>query len=473
MSMPMSADDLSPAARRGGRKRLRWLGYGTLLLLLLASGPVCKFLYDRHKAQKELQAVIKDLDDNDPGWRLEEIEAALPDLPDDQNGALVVAAAVERLPENWIDGKLFSKLDKLEPREELTEEQRTALAQALRGVEPALVEARRLRTFSSGRHKYVWTRDIIGTKMKNLLDAQDVTRLLRMGALWFSVQRDETQAWECSYAAFNASCATGEPIGLLSLLMRLRTLGDALWSMERTLANGQVSVRALADTQHRLENEADQPLLRTAFRGERAMYDRLFSNMETGVLALEDVDRKGNASFWERAHGRVARDVIVPPNHKWYLRFMSDVLDALALPPQELNLRLDQLDAQAKNGPFLAVLFTPACQKVAANYYRTQARLQCTIVGLAMERYRMKQDRWPNQLADLVPQYLAQVPTDPFDGKPLRFRQQVDHVVIYSVGPDGVDDGGNVSNADRAPAGTDIGFRLWNSDQRRRPGSKD
>ena len=45
-------------------------------------------------------------------------------------------------------------------------------------------------------------------------------------------------------------------------------------------------------------------------------------------------------------------------------------------------------------------------------------------------------------LADLVPDYLSEVPQDPFSGKPLLYRRNAKGYVLYSVGLDGRDDGG-------------------------------
>ena len=97
---------------------------------------------------------------------------------------------------------------------------------------------------------------------------------------------------------------------------------------------------------------------------------------------------------------------------------------------------------------------------------------------LAVERYRRATNRWPKALTDLVPAYLAKVPIDPFDGAPLRYRRLGDGLVIYSVGPDGKDNGGNLDKPDdpqeliirfddATKEGTDLGFRLWDVPQRR------
>ena len=69
-------------------------------------------------------------------------------------------------------------------------------------------------------------------------------------------------------------------------------------------------------------------------------------------------------------------------------------------------------------------------------------RLRAARAGLAVERYRSLNGELPDGLERLVPEYLESVPTDLFDGKPLRYRKLDKGFLVYSVGPDGQDDGG-------------------------------
>jgi hypothetical protein len=43
-------------------------------------------------------------------------------------------------------------------------------------------------------------------------------------------------------------------------------------------------------------------------------------------------------------------------------------------------------------------------------------------VAVAIERLRRDRNALPAQLADLVPQYLREIPVDPYSGQPLLFR---------------------------------------------------
>ena len=64
-----------------------------------------------------------------------------------------------------------------------------------------------------------------------------------------------------------------------------------------------------------------------------------------------------------------------------------------------------------------------------------------TRLMIALKRYKLKTGSLPKSLAELKPDYIDDVPADPFDGKPMRYNS--DKKVIYSIGDDLKDDGGH------------------------------
>jgi hypothetical protein len=86
---------------------------------------------------------------------------------------------------------------------------------------------------------------------------------------------------------------------------------------------------------------------------------------------------------------------------------------------------------------------------------------------LATERFRQAEGKWPASLDQLRPRFLSEVPLDPFDGKPLRYKRLEDGVIVYSVGADGTDNGGILDRESPYKQGTDVGFRLWDVPHRR------
>jgi hypothetical protein len=66
------------------------------------------------------------------------------------------------------------------------------------------------------------------------------------------------------------------------------------------------------------------------------------------------------------------------------------------------------------------------------------------VTAIALKRHQLKHGKLPDKLTELTPDFLASVPIDPMDGQPLRYKPNPDgSFLLYSVGEDGKDDGGN------------------------------
>jgi hypothetical protein len=84
------------------------------------------------------------------------------------------------------------------------------------------------------------------------------------------------------------------------------------------------------------------------------------------------------------------------------------------------------------------------------------------MVAVAVERYRVKHDAWPEGFDDLLKAaLLPSIPNDPWDGKQLRFKRSPTGIKIYSVGYDKIDNQGNLDRSNPRAPGSDIGFELW------------
>jgi hypothetical protein len=92
------------------------------------------------------------------------------------------------------------------------------------------------------------------------------------------------------------------------------------------------------------------------------------------------------------------------------------------------------------------------------------AHLRLSQTALALERFRAAHDnRYPDALGELSPQLLPAVPVDPFDGQPLRYRKQDTGYLLYSIGPDLKDDGGQrppVGKGDSTSGTSDLVFEV-------------
>jgi hypothetical protein len=81
-------------------------------------------------------------------------------------------------------------------------------------------------------------------------------------------------------------------------------------------------------------------------------------------------------------------------------------------------------------------MLLPAVGSPRSRAVRDALELEATRVVCALKLYQLAHGTPPEQLADLVPDFLSSVPIDPFDGKPLRYRRDGTNWVIWSVGSD-------------------------------------
>ncbi len=111
-------------------------------------------------------------------------------------------------------------------------------------------------------------------------------------------------------------------------------------------------------------------------------------------------------------------------------------------------------------GRTLIRIMLPSLTRGIELHARTAARFRCVPVAIAAERFRFANGRFPNAPDELVPNYLATLPRDPFDGKPIRFAKTDSGIVVYSVGENTIDDGGQVVPQEGERLGRDFGVRL-------------
>ncbi len=77
-------------------------------------------------------------------------------------------------------------------------------------------------------------------------------------------------------------------------------------------------------------------------------------------------------------------------------------------------------------------------------FLQFETQRQLTIAAIALRRYKLRHGHPSPTLDALVPDLLSRPPLDYMDGKQLRYRPGNDgNFVLYSVGEDGIDDGGD------------------------------
>src|SRR6185312_5040773 len=90
----------------------------------------------------------------------------------------------------------------------------------------------------------------------------------------------------------------------------------------------------------------------------------------------------------------------------------------------------------AHNGVLTSII-VPALRPYLERVAMDEALRATALTGIAVDRYRLDHGgAFPATLDALVPQYLDDVPLDPFDRHPLRFIVRNNEALVYSIGPD-------------------------------------
>ncbi len=191
---------------------------------------------------------------------------------------------------------------------------------------------------------------------------------------------------------------------------------------------------------------------------EALAYDRLQSFCTTIVDGKPTLSPKINAAVVEQyfaAHtgaglpptpagaAKLAKaDPIVMARaiHEYYQLMRNLLANPYASDLQEKTKAINNLTIRSHPG--LDALITPI-DMVVDSAFRAEARRRTTHLFVMMAIKFKETGEWPTSFDDLKPAPIEHLRRDPFTGQDLLFHRLGPRALIYSVGPDGNDDGGN------------------------------
>jgi len=309
-------------------------------------------------------------------------------------------------------------------------------------------------------------------KLNFAQDSREVVRLLNCDAHLRSQRGDHDGAAESCQAILNTGRSLKDQPFLISQLVRIAIQHIGVSALERTLGQGEVSDANLAKLQELLAKEAADDAFHHAMRGERAGGHQVYQLLREGKVTISEIFGGTRMKGTPPGPGERLLDVfpgIVLGAYPDYLRSMNEQVRASKLKDVERSEAMKKIDDKLrKNRTLLSSMIMPATGKVGDATQRSQALLRCSMAGLAVERYRLKNKHWPATLGDVVKAgLLKEIPPDPYAGQPLRFAKTPTGVVVYSVGPDKIDNAGTLNRKNPMAAGSDYGFELWEPPQMR------
>jgi hypothetical protein len=106
----------------------------------------------------------------------------------------------------------------------------------------------------------------------------------------------------------------------------------------------------------------------------------------------------------------------------------------------------------------LAAILLPALGNIPKKGAAAHVDADEALLACALERYRLAHGQFPDKLEALAPEFLPTLPHDVIGGEPYKYRRNDDTFLLYSIGWNGTDDGGNVARKENS---TDLTQGDW------------
>lgn len=240
---------------------------------------------------------------------------------------------------------------------------------------------------------------------------------------------------------------------IISKLVRIAMLNMAEIALECRLNIGELNEAQLTNLEQLFAEAAKTNQMANGLIGERASFLRYFRMSFTEIQKLSnnpsEQDRPpipGPQPLFSTLTGFFERDL------RFYLQAMETNISLATTFPKNIstitNVEEQISQTSRHNYYILSALMLPALGNAIVKEANGSVQVSSAQTALAVERFRLANGQLPENLNELVPQFLSIVPVDPFDGKPLRYHRLAKGYVIYSVGQDGHDDGGREKPAD-------------------------
>ena len=269
---------------------------------------------------------------------------------------------------------------------------------------------------------------------------------------------------------FELSESLAQEPAIVSQMIRYRHIGTACVSLQYCLQSGPIDRRHAQQLANKLALFDLVPGLTGAIMGESVALG----------LAGFSYFRKNPADFcnmmgqfgtppwggsvWAICEASFPGKPFLNADKLFYYRTMDQVITDSKLSYREFNSRRGMLFDRL-GYPWYAsvstVSITATCQPIAMRD-RAVANLAMAQVALGLSAYHNNYGEYPPDLRELKTRLKWRLPDDPFSGKPLRYKRQGNGYLLYSIGQNLTDDGGEKTRKGDFYATGDV---VWKTDR--------
>ena len=403
---------------------------------------------------------------------LAELDDWYPRVPDEQNAALIYTNAFARMvyvsPEdNNPDRRQIADIKLPQRGQNLSTADAAELAAMIASNAPALQLLYSAPNLTNSRYP-IDLKLGFQTLLPDLARVKGAVRLLAAEAAWHMANGERAKCAGSLQAAVKvASSLNAEPL-LISQLVRFAAWSIIVSQLEHVLNATNFSTGEIISLQAALA-DAEQPAgAARALAGERTTGLAIFDDPKMRPLIFGSGQPTGNGGTDLKTRALLSALLvcgIFANDRSYYLESMTTNVDAVSLPYPARFRAAQQAGAAFATTPSRFYIFSrmllPALGKFHLRDAEHATRVRVAQTVLAIERYGLAHTNvLPASLDLLVPEYLPSVPDDPCSGEKLRFKRLENGYVVYGVGPDGRDDGGQEKQTGGSKANFDITFTI-------------
>lgn len=452
------------------------VGVAALVVVLLGAGTI---LILGWSADRRWQAYSARLRDEGEPLTLVEIDALRTTVPDEMNGVRVVEALLDELEAlrsaETPDAVFFLGPSSSASRPDffggITRASIQPSSEFLEQHASLRDELMRISAFPDGRFDLAYqsmpaTVGLpIAMGFPHLAPLRAAAKLLGLDAALALIDGEFSRAAEDVYIRLRLTALLDEEPDIISRLVQIAVDEMAIKSLEDTLRVGDLPETMLSKLDGEFASHLSSATFRWALWAERANFAEICDQLARGEMSSAGLSSISNvppelgsdpALFFRR-------------NQLKGTQMLSELIAAGDDPRAMIEAAGEMTTETAKLSMALYPLvhmFLDSLERGVILHIRSTAQMACARTAIAAERFRLNTGRLPNSPDELVPDYLDEWPTDPFDGQPMRLMVTDDGIVIYSVDDNVTDDGGSVTPVEGEQQPRDRGFRLFKLDRR-------
>ncbi len=463
-SAPTHSTPAASAPLQSRYRRTLIFGLGGIALVIVLFLGLNQF--QRHLTQREIDSKLAAIRAQGLPTNLAELNAFYPPVPDADNAALLLDQ-VGRHIVNWsyYDPQLgLSSNSLIHATNAITPSARVVLSDLMGSNQTAL----KLIYDATARTRFRYPIDFSKSSQLPVAhwgEMRKLVQLLRLESIHHLASGNQPDALKSVEASlFVTRSLDGEPF-ISSYLVQYACLSTTLTGLEQLLQRAEFPAADLQRIQEILEAMESRHDLQRILHGTRAYFVGTWHEPITTLVTNSSVAVATPFDYWPSFSKAQGWRIYEESGHKEadllnFLNLCEKLLAAAEQHPatafatgKDLENRLYTMGIPS----FDMIKTTARAHSLVLVFPKqagTLATLRTAQTALAVERFRLENNRLPQTLGELIPRYLTKAPMDPFNEQPLLYRQSKNGFRIYSAGENGNDDGG-LTRAEKSYPGND------------------